>query len=203
MGGWYGGQVVVINGTGAGQSARVLVPGVGVEPAATNRTWVLAQPFAATPDVGSNGSWVQIMPFRGRNIFFRDTNIETGPHQFYGHAVENFVTDVALRSVRGLMAWGQWRGWVPPPPANSSLWRVGDGAARAAFGGQMGNGMQVRARGRGGGGRAPRVGGRRALPHARDAATLSPPSPRAAQPAQHLSRRRLHRAASPHKLCLQ
>jgi hypothetical protein len=150
MNAWNGGQVIVLNGTGVGQSARIAVAGVNVTPSPMNRTWVLAQPFAAPPEPGAGGSWVQIMPFRGRNIFFRDTNIETGPHQFYGHAVENFVTDVALRSVRGLMAWGQWRGWKPPPPANSSLW-AGEGAARGAYAalaaplgsrGLMGNGMQ-------------------------------------------------------------
>jgi len=145
MGGWGSGQVVVINGTGAGQSARVLVPGVNVTPAATNRTWVLDAPFAAPPAPGAGGSWVEVMPFRGRNIFHRDTNVETGPHQFYGHGVLNYVTDVEFRSVRGLMAWGQWRGWVPPPPAGSPAWRGGGGGERApAFGlrGVMGNGMQ-------------------------------------------------------------
>ena len=70
-----------------------------------------------------------------------------------GHAVENVVTEVLFRGVRGLMAWGQWRGWLPPPPANSSLWAAaasGESAQRAAYaarqlpplGGQMGNGMQ-------------------------------------------------------------
>jgi hypothetical protein len=145
MGGWSGGQVFVINGTGALQIARITVAGVNTTPAPSNRTWTIEAPFKVTPDVGAGGSWIQIMPFRGRNIFFRDTNIETGPHQFYGHGVENFVTDVELRSVRGLMAWGQWRGWTPPPHANASAWH-GEGAARAAFapplGGLMGNGLQ-------------------------------------------------------------
>ena len=143
MGGWAGGQVIVLNGTGATQTARIAVAGVNVTPTLTNRTWTLAAPFAVTPDVGNGGSWVQVLPFRGRNIFFRDTNIETGPHQFYGHGVENYVTGVEFRSVRGLMAWGQWRGWKPPPPMNSSEWN-GVGSERAAFslGGLMGNGLQ-------------------------------------------------------------
>lgn len=78
MGGWAGGQMIVINGTGASQNVRILVAGVNVTPSPFNRTWILAAPFAVTPDIGVSGSWVQILPFRGRNIFFRDTNIETG-----------------------------------------------------------------------------------------------------------------------------
>ena len=79
-------------------------------------------------------SFIQLLPFRGRNIFFRDKNIDTGPHQFYGHGVQNLVTQVILTRVRGLMAWGQWRGWVPPPPMNATL--------GASLGGLMGNGYQ-------------------------------------------------------------
>jgi hypothetical protein len=135
-GGWAGGQVLVINGTGAHQFRRILVAGVNVTPSVSNRTWVLDQPFAVTPATIATGgaaaaSFVQLMPFRGRNIFFRDTNTDTGPHQFYGHAVQNLVTQVRFTRVRGLMAWGQWRGWVPPPPANET-----------ASTGLMGNGLQ-------------------------------------------------------------
>jgi hypothetical protein len=130
MGGWWGGQVLVLNGTGQGQFGRVLIAGVNTTRAPSNRTWVLSEPLPVPPAVGS--SFVQIMPFRGRNIFFRDTNEDTGPHQFYGHAVQNLVTDVRFVRVRGLMAWGQWRGWVPPNASSLS------GAQR----GVMGNGMQ-------------------------------------------------------------
>lgn len=97
-----GGQVYVINGTGATQIGRVTVPGVNTTAAPTNRTWVLAAPLAVPPAPGPAGSWVQIMPFRGRNIFHRDTNIDTGPHQFYGHGVESIVADVRFERVRGL-----------------------------------------------------------------------------------------------------
>jgi hypothetical protein len=142
MGGWFGSQMVVINGTGAHQIRRIVTPGVNVTPSLSNRSWVLDQPFAAEPEVGPGGSWVQIMPFRGRNIFFRDSNIETGPHQFYGHAVQSLVTDVLLDRVRGLMAWGQWRGWTPPPPANSSAWASEPGSEASPYKGLMGNGWQ-------------------------------------------------------------
>lgn len=177
MGGWGGGQIVVINGTGANQIARIVVPGVNVTPALSNRTWVVDSLFVAAPAVGEGGSWVQVLPFRGRNIFHRDSNIEvcvcartrcalhvrapaalstltffsptlrlllnqTGPHQFYGHGVESLVTDVHFSSVRGLMAWGQWRGWVPPPPMNNSTWLLHDGDSPLSSRGAMGNGWQ-------------------------------------------------------------
>ena len=142
MGGWGGGQMIVINGTGAGQNVRIAIAGVNVTPTPMNRTWILTAPFTATPDVGVGGSWVQILPFRGRNIFFRDTNIETGPHQYYGHGVESLVNDVDFHSVRGLMAWGQWRGWKPPPPANETNAWEGEGIEREAYKGLMGNGIQ-------------------------------------------------------------
>lgn len=139
MGGWSGGQVVVANGTGAYQYRRIVVPGVNYTAAPTNRTWVVDAPFDVTPDVGPSGSFVQVMPFRGRNIFFRDANIDTGPHQFYGHANSAIVAAVQFERVRGLIGWGQWRGWVPPPPANASSWLL---PAGGRVGGQMGNGWQ-------------------------------------------------------------
>ena len=53
--------------------------------------------------------------------------------QFYGHGVSNYVTDTKFERVRGLMAWGQWRGWAPPP-------RPGDEPSPPR--GLMGNGWQ-------------------------------------------------------------
>lgn len=83
-GAWYGSQIMVINGTGATQSRRIVVPGVNVTNATTNRTWGVDSPFDVAPDVGPGGSFVEIFPFRGRNIFDRDYNIDTGPHQVRG-----------------------------------------------------------------------------------------------------------------------
>lgn len=101
-------------------------------------------------DVGPGGYAVQIMPFRGRNIFHRDWNVDTGPHQFYGHGVESIVSDVKFERVRGLIGWGQWRGWVPPPPAGDAFWGAGGGwpppPAGGGVGGLMGNGLQPNVR---------------------------------------------------------
>lgn len=148
MGGWYGSQVLVLNGTGAAQTRRVVLPGVNTTASPTNRTWVLDAPFQVTPTTTGGPalpSWVEVMPFRGRAIFHRDYNVDTGPHQLYGHAVEFIVSSVKFERVRGLIGWGQWRGWVPPPPANDSAWtEVGvDGRSTAhTLRGLMGNGLQ-------------------------------------------------------------
>lgn len=82
MGGWYGGQVLVLNGTGALQFRRVVVPGVNTTPAPTNRTWVIDRPFAVAPGADS---FVEIMPFRGRNIFHRDFNAGALGRTVTGH----------------------------------------------------------------------------------------------------------------------
>jgi hypothetical protein len=140
MGGWFGAQIYVINGTGQTQIRRVVQPGVGVEPSPTNRTWVIASPFEVTPDLGASGSWVEIMPFRGRNIFFRNYNGDTGPFQFYGHGVQNLVTGVKFDRVRGMIGWAQWRGWIPPPPVNETGQWTTD--PRGELGGAFGNGLQ-------------------------------------------------------------
>ena len=108
--------MLVINGTGAHQIRRIVTPGVNTSAALSNRSWGLSAPFAIAPALGPGGSFVQVLPFRGRNIFFRDRYIETGPHQFYGHGVQSLVSQCRFEGVRGLMAWGQWRGWTPPPP---------------------------------------------------------------------------------------
>jgi hypothetical protein len=84
-GGWYGSQIMIINGTGASQSRRVVVPGVNTTNSTTNRTWVVDTPFDIGPDIGPTGSFVEIFPFRGRNIFHRDYNSDTGPHQVGWH----------------------------------------------------------------------------------------------------------------------
>lgn len=61
-GGWVGGSIIVLNGTGAGQWRRIVVAGVYTDPnVTTNRTWVVDSPFAVTPDATS---FIEIMPFR-------------------------------------------------------------------------------------------------------------------------------------------
>jgi hypothetical protein len=99
-GGWAGGAVIVINGTGAGQWRRVVTPGIGAEASNPhNRTWVLDRPFRIPPQVGPGGSFVQILPFRGRSIFSGDTWEDGGAFQFYGHALDNIIA--GERSARG------------------------------------------------------------------------------------------------------
>lgn len=107
MGGWLGAQVYVINGTGATQFRRVVQPGVNTTASPTNRTWVLVAPFDVTPDVGPGGSFVQIMPFRGRNIFARDMNVDTGELRGAGDGRV-----------------GRRRGWAAGGAAHPPPWRT-------------------------------------------------------------------------------
>lgn len=61
-GGWAGGSIVILNGTGAGQWRRIVQAGVYTDPnVTTNRTWVVDAPFDVTPDATS---FIEIMPFR-------------------------------------------------------------------------------------------------------------------------------------------
>lgn len=136
-GGWAGGCIAVLNGTGAGQYRRIVVPGSGAEPSPQNRTWVVDAPWAVEPD---ESSYIQITPFRGRNIFAGDTWTDGGAFQYYGQALDNVLADTTFQRMTGVLAWGQWRGWVPP---NRTAEREAEGAARAdpPLGGQMGNGL--------------------------------------------------------------
>ena len=115
---------MILNGTGAGQWRRVVAPGIDAEKAnPSNRTWVLDSPFAVAPDATS---WVQIAPFRGRNVFSGDYWGDGGAVQYYGQAADNVFADNTMERMTGVLAWGQWRGWTP---------------ANATVGGQMGNGV--------------------------------------------------------------
>jgi hypothetical protein len=132
-GGWAGGCIVVLNGTGAGQYRRVVVPGIGPEPAnPANRTWVVDKPWDVDPDASS---FIQITPFRGRNIFAASLWADGGAVQYYGQALDNVIADAEFARMTGVLAWGQWRGWVPPNA--SASWRAG---------GQMGNGLMPNVR---------------------------------------------------------
>ncbi len=128
-GGWVGGSVVVLNGTGAGQWRRITVAGVYTDPnVTTNRTWVLDSPFAVVPSVDPAApSFIEIMPFRGRIIFSRNHYEDVGAFQFYGHAIDVVVSENSMARGAGFLSWGQWRGWTPA--------ELGDT-------GTMGNGVQ-------------------------------------------------------------
>ncbi len=78
-GGWVGGSIVVLNGTGIGQWRRITQAGVYTDPNVTsNRTWLIDSPFDVTPD---GSSFIQIMPFRGRIIFARNHYVDVGAFQ--------------------------------------------------------------------------------------------------------------------------
>jgi hypothetical protein len=144
-GGWAGGTIAILNRTGAGQDTPVVVPGIGPEPTnPRNRTWVMDRPFRMAPDASS---WIQITPFRGRNLFVGDLWQDGGAVQYYGTALDNVIADATFSRMTGVLAWGQWRGWVPP---NRSLDDGGAAAGKAAgampgpsapLRGQMGNGL--------------------------------------------------------------
>ena len=130
-GGWAGGCVVILNGTGAGQYRRVVVPGAGPGPVnPDNRTWILDAPWTLPPDATS---YIQITPYRGRNLFVGDLFTDGGAIQYYGQALDNVIADSTFERVTGVLAWGQWRGWVPP---NQTLT-----TGTPEVGGQMGNGL--------------------------------------------------------------
>ena len=61
----------------------------------------------------SRDSFVQILPFRGRNIFHNNHLSDVGALQFYGIGLENVVSENKLERMAGLVSWGQWRGLVP------------------------------------------------------------------------------------------
>ena len=125
-GGWAGGSVVVLNGTGTGQWRRIVVPGpTGPDlPQPNNRTWVLDRPFDIPP---SPGDFIEIMPFRGTAVWERNRFVDCGPFQFYGHAIQNILSENTFERIDVVMVDGQWRGWVP---------------AEGRLGGVANNGMQ-------------------------------------------------------------
>jgi hypothetical protein len=86
--GWAGAEVVIVNGTGAGQTRRVIEPGIWRDYTPNNRTWVIDRPFLIAP--GSD-SWLEIQPYRGRTHFFDNDYKDVGAFQLYGHSTEVIV----------------------------------------------------------------------------------------------------------------
>ena len=134
-GGWVGGAIVVLNGTGAGQWRRIAVAGVYTDPnVTTNRTWVLDAPFTVEPSTDAAApSYVEVMPFRGRIIFSRNQYDDVGAFQFYGHAIDVVVSENVMARGTGFLSWGQWRGWTPAGAET---------ADEPGITGVMGNGVQ-------------------------------------------------------------
>ena len=90
-----------------------MVAGIAAEPRnPKNRTWIVEAPFDIPP---GPESYVEIMPFRGRNIFSGDEFKDSGAFQYYGHALDNIMADCVCERMSGVISWGQWRGWLPPP----------------------------------------------------------------------------------------
>jgi hypothetical protein len=85
-------------------------------------------PFTVDPEPGV--SWVQVLPFRGRNLFVANTYRDVGAVQFYGIGLDNIVADCVGERMGGFISWGQWRGYthnninIPQPSSGGG----GDGA---------------------------------------------------------------------------
>ena len=121
--GWVveGGALVVLNGTGAGQIRRIVKCLSATE-------WQLDAPLEtialADSSTGTRPSFVQIMPFRGLNIFHANSFRDVGAFQFYGIGLENTVADNRNERMAGMVSWGQWRQWSPPhatPPLTGEM----------------------------------------------------------------------------------
>jgi hypothetical protein len=109
--GWAGAEVVIVNGTGAGQTRRVIEPGIWRDYTPNNRTWVIDRPFLIAP--GSD-SWLEIQPYRGRTHFFDNDYKDVGAFQLYGHSTEVIVAQNRGERMTGWFQWGQWRGFFQP-----------------------------------------------------------------------------------------
>ena len=108
FGAWRGGALAVLNGTGAGQVRRIVVPGIDSKPSLTNRTWIVDRAFDIEPE---KDDYVQIMAFRGRAIFFRNLYLDVGPVQLYTISLESVVAEIWAERFEGFVGFGQWRGW--------------------------------------------------------------------------------------------
>lgn len=147
--GWHGGALVVLNGSGAGQIRRIVVPGIDNKPTPTNRTWVLEQPFDILPD---RTAMVQIMAYRGRAIFFRNFYADVGPFQFYTISLESVAAEIWAERFEGFVGFGQWRGWnFSSPQLDNNNAVIDDGPQSTGAGvsasavhldGELGIGMQ-------------------------------------------------------------
>jgi hypothetical protein len=118
-----GGAVLVVNGTGRGQIRRIVTQSTPVADAAGaaaaaaasasevvgDTIFGLDRPFDAAVSPGE--SWIQVMPFRGRNWFVGNTYRDVGAVQFYGIGLEQIVANNVGERMGGFLSWGQWRGY--------------------------------------------------------------------------------------------
>ena len=77
------------------------------------------------------GDLIEIMPFRGSAVWQLNHFVDTGPFQFYGHAIQSIVAENTFERVDVIAMDGQWRGWAPAADRGEP-----------ALGGVANNGMQ-------------------------------------------------------------
>jgi hypothetical protein len=94
-----GGVMVVITGTGAGQYRRITST-------FSDNQFTIDTPLAVP--VAKDGA-IEVMPLRGRNIFYNQHYEDVGPFQFYGTGIDNIVYGLTMARGGGIAAWGQWR----------------------------------------------------------------------------------------------
>ena len=94
-----GGVMVVITGTGAGQYRRITST-------FSDNQFTIDTPLAVP--VATDGA-IEVMPLRGRNIFYNQHYEDVGPFQFYGTGIDNIVYGLTMARGGGIAAWGQWR----------------------------------------------------------------------------------------------
>jgi hypothetical protein len=98
----YDKAVVVVNGSGAGQYRRLIEWDWANDPSKTS-TWQLDSPFAFTPEPDA---MISIMPFRGRNIFYRNEHSDSGAWQLYGAGIENLAVELTGERMGGFLSVG-------------------------------------------------------------------------------------------------
>ena len=91
-----GGVLVVLNGTGAAQSRRLV--------SNTTDSVTVDRPL----DVPVGNATIGVMPFRGRSIFYRNTFEDVGAFQTYGTGMDVIAYGNSMARGGGFVAWGQF-----------------------------------------------------------------------------------------------
>ena len=91
--------VVVLDGTGKGQVARVASNAWESD----NRSWTLTAPFAVPLDATSV---LSIVPFRGDMVFTGNSFIDGGAIQLYAMAIRVMLSENVATRTSGFLSWG-------------------------------------------------------------------------------------------------
>jgi hypothetical protein len=94
---------------GRGQVRRIIAQSAMSTNAGDDTVFEMDSPFGAPVD--SSKSWIQVMPFRGRNLFVGNSYRDVGAVQFYGIGLEQIVANNVGERMGGFLSWGQWRGY--------------------------------------------------------------------------------------------